>query len=441
LVAHLEPPAKQTPEFAQTFSRSKKKRPGNAWLSLLISAALLLSMPLNFAGLNPLFGSIPIFLVINFSLQLVLTWNWVAQRSADRRFAFTAASMTATSFVGSMLVTNLVNPSPGFVVTVLGVASAMLTTAVVTKVFRHSLGTAIIRSLSAFLFVQFLVGVAQITQNGAVGHGLFAENENGFRRINGTLSPSGTLEHTFLFGSYSAISVAILLACIAQRPLSKLDRRISSISVVVGATLVGLSLSRSAVMSLLIILLGGLISKNRRQLLVLIVAAFVAFGGTIAFRSDAWSNRAKATSAGLEKAGSGRMALNRQAIKVFQTSPVFGVGPGNYRAAVTQNPEIRNESVEQLPVHNLFLYVLATLGIVGSISFLILWLVVFRRVASNGLWGLVTLASILPPLMLDLSLMDGRGLFWLALVLGFAQAARFNQLLNQERVAPQGSLT
>jgi O-antigen ligase len=400
-------------------------------------------MPLNFAGLNPLFGSIPIFLLISFSLLLLLTWSWAIQQRGKRWFAFTASGVSAASFVGSMFATNLVNPSPGFVVTVLGVASAMLTTAAVTKVFRHSKGTAIIRSLSAFLFVQFLVGVTQIVHNGPVGHGLFAETENGFRRINGALAPSGTLEHTFLLGSYSAISVAVLLACIAHRPLAKVDRRISSISVVLGTTLVGLSLSRSAAVSLLVVLLGGLISKNRRQLLILIVSAFVAFGGTIAFRSEAWTNRAKATSAGVETAGSGRMALNRQAVKVFQTNPVFGVGPGNYRTVITQNPEISEESVEQLPVHNLFLYVLATLGMVGSLSFLALWLVVFRQVASNGLWGLVTIGSIVPPLMLDLSLMDGRGLLWLALVLGFARGAILQGLdthSDSTRAAPESVL-
>jgi O-antigen ligase len=292
----------------------------------------------------------------------------------------------------------------------------------------------LIRTLSGFLLVQVCIGLAQIRADGAVGPSWFSESEFSFRRIGGVLSPSGSLIHTNTLASFATVAIAALVALMVRDPLSRLDRLIGSTAVAMGAGLVGFTMCRSAFISLLALLIGCVFVKQRRQLLSMLLCSIVALAGSFFVRSDAWSTRAAATVASAESSGSGRMALNRQAIAIFSRSPIVGVGPGNYLKVVADHDYITELSDETYIAHNVWLYVLATLGIVGATTFSALCLLVAWRCFRNGAWSVVMLAVMAPSLALDTALFDYQGLIWLGIGLGVALGLR--QVSENQRADP-----
>jgi O-antigen ligase len=353
-----------------------------------------------------------------------LTTAWLLRYRQHRQAHLSLLNLACFSFLASMLITNLAHPAGGFRFTWFGVAGCMAIAAAVRNLFQVHRGIAIVRTLYSFIGVQFAVGVGQIAAGGAISGGFFLESEGGFRRVSGLLAPSGTVAHANALGAYVSISIAILMACLACLPMMKTDRLCSSLAVLGGVALIGLTFCRAAVLTVVVVLVGAIISPQRRKLLTLVAASFAALMLSFAIRSDAWAARAAATTAGVEESGSGRMALNRQALEVFKVSPILGVGPGNYAFTIETNPKILALSVEHLPVHNLPLYLLATVGLVGSSSFALLSVAILRSATRSGVWGLTTLTAIASSWMLDHTLFSGKGLVFVACTFGASLGLR-----------------
>jgi O-Antigen ligase len=379
-------------------------------------------------------GQVPFFWLCNALVVLGALAVGVRSLAKTRRVNATPLSTAVTLFVAVVVSGNAFNPGSGLFQLVTAIVGAAVLAGCTSQLVSGKSAVPLIRTLSGFLLVQVCIGLAQISADGPVGPSWFSESEFSFRRIGGVLSPSGSLIHTNTLASFATVAMAALVALLVRNPLSRVDRLVGSAAVVLGSGLVGLTMCRSAFISLLALLIGCVFAKQRRQVLPLLLCSLVALAGSFFVRSDAWSTRAAATVASAESSGSGRMALNRQAIAIFSRSPIVGVGPGNYLNVVADHDYIKEMSVETYIVHNVWLYVLATLGIVGATTFAALCLLVAWRCFRNGAWSVVMLAVIAPSLALDTALFDYQGLIWLGIGLGVALGLRrdnHHQLTDQ----------
>ena len=79
-----------------------------------------------------------------------------------------------------------------------------------------------------------------------------------------------------------------------------------------------------------------------------------------------------------------RQQLNSAAITMWQHSPLFGVGLGNFLVELPKNLPSRTIYFLQ-PVHNIYLLLLSETGIVGLGSFLLLLWYIFQRIRNSKL--------------------------------------------------------
>jgi O-antigen ligase len=261
------------------------------------------------------------------------------------------------------------------------------------------------------------VAVLQIARNGPVST-WFADSEAGFRRIKGALSPSGTLVHANALGCVAAVATMLLVAFLACPWLEQVDRRLATVGVLIGSSLTVLTLTRSAVISLVLLSLVGVLSRSRRFVIGPLLGG-VALGTCSAlFRIGAWVERGQASVGGVETAGSGRVALARQAIEMFKREPVFGVGPGGYFTTIFRNPSIARLSTETVQVHNIWLYVLATTGVVGVCALTGLAIEIVAKAWRGGVLTVGLVAVLAPMVLLDAALFVGVGPAWTAAAIG-----------------------
>jgi hypothetical protein len=366
-------------------------------------------------------GQVPFFWLCNALIVLFFIGTGIAGFVRNRRVSATPLSTSVGIFLVSVVVSHVAHPGPGLMQIVMAILGSAVLAHWSASVIRSHGATPLIRTQYGFLLAQIMIGAAQILTDGPVGPSWFSESEFSFRRIGGVLSPSGSLIHTNTLAGFAMVAMVLLVALIARYPMSPIDQRLSAIAVVGGSGLVGLTFCRSAIISLAILLVGCVMVKERRRLVLIAVAGSLLLATSIAVRSDAWTSRAEATVESAESAGSGRMALNRQAIALFKLSPLLGVGPGNYLAMVADNQDIKQLSEENYIAHNVGLYVLATLGVLGVGTFGALCLVVAWKCARRGSAALLIVAAMGPSLALDTALFDYQGLIWLGIGLGVAQ--------------------
>ncbi len=285
----------------------------------------------------------------------------------------------------------------------------------------------ILRVAIGFVVLQFAIGVAQVLRNGAVFGTWAGETEFGFRRIDGLVGASGTLTYANVMGIAAAILCAVLLQAVARLRLGRADRWAASVAVMLATALVGLSLCRTAIIAWAVIVVVAIASNNRRRLAGLLLLMAIAMGLSIGSRADGWISRGKTSVAGTEASGSGRMALNRQAIEIFKTDPVLGVGLSKYRDVIRLHPDIDVLSTEDYVVHNAPLFALATTGAVGIAALVPLLCCVVVLAVRRGVWGIGLLLFAGPILMLAQQLFVGIGFLWLGLIVGIALSGRPGQ--------------
>jgi O-antigen ligase len=277
----------------------------------------------------------------------------------------------------------------------------------------------LIRAIVGWIFVQFPVAVAQVVNDGAVLGRWASESEYGFRRIDGMLGASGTVLFANVLGTACALAATFLVVALAQHEMRKTDQLLCGVAIAAASAMVGLSLSRSAIVAHVIIAITTSVSPDRRKLAPVVATMLFSLAVSMVVRSDGWVARGQASVAGVETAGSGRMALNRQAIAVYKTKPVTGVGFGNYETTVSSEPEIEALSTEHLLVHNFALYVLATGGVVGSLAAVVVGLgILFAGWRNrNRVWLIGILGVIGSVMMLTPHFQVGTGFMWLGMLI------------------------
>ncbi len=312
------------------------------------------------------------------------------------------------------------HPTPWAVLIALEIAGATALAVLLGDMVRTKALRSFLRVSCCFIAMQFAVGFAQVLRNGSVLGPWASETEFGFRRIAGLVGASGTMTFANVLGIAAAILCAIHLQAAGTMSFGKPDRLAVSCTVVLASAVVGLSLCRTAIVAWAVIFVVGMVSKNRRQLAPVLLAMLCALGLSVAARADGWISRGKSSVAGTEAAGSGRMALNRQAIEIFKTDPILGVGLSNYREVIRHHPEIDALSTEDYVVHNAPLFALATTGVVGIGALLPLLGCVVVSACRRGTWGIGVLASAVPILLLARQLFIGIGFMWLGLIVGLS---------------------
>jgi hypothetical protein len=231
----------------------------------------------------------------------------------------------------------------------------------------------------------------------------------------------GTFPHPNMLGAYlGAILVMAVSGWILSNPAEESFSRRKSFSLFVFwavILLLGLllSFSRAAWLGVVVSLTvlaakvwgrGGYELKYRLvKVLGVIGIAATVFGGVL---HEVVFPRFDGETIEREASVTDRALLMRQAEEIIQEHLVLGVGAGNYTLAVMQqHPELPVWEVQ--PVHNVFLLVLADLGLVGGVLFVVfLGMVVwaglkdlFQKNQTESAIFFLALLSFIPSLFLD----------------------------------------
>jgi O-antigen ligase len=330
-------------------------------------------------------------------------------------------TIASVAFVLSVALSNARHPSFAGNVAVFRVGALVLLATVSSHFFRAGANLGILRAVWVFATFEFALALAEVMSNRVVFGSLFGESEGGFRRINGLLAPCGSLSFANALGVVSATGLMVLIAFIAHHPLSRFQHVVTFICAIMSCATTLLTLSRSAFLAVITTIVSLAIASTRKRFLRPFTGALVLTTiAVLVLRLPGWTARASVSAAGAEAAGSGRLALARQAIAIFRLDPVLGVGPGGYFQAIRANPVVAAITPEWAPVHNVALFVLATIGLVGIAAFSILGLALLRRALAGGVLAVGILLALLPPLMLDSSLFGGTGTTWTATAIGIS---------------------
>jgi hypothetical protein len=324
--------------------------------------------------------------------------------------------------------------------------------------------TVISRRVRAVTIVHALVGIAtletamaiwQRITHAPVGLGILGESPVPFYGFgNNGFAVNGTLPHPYPLAALALVSGSAAMVFGGRRLISF---RVASLGVATGAIIIGLTISRSGLLSAAGIIVGTLLSVLltwRRGLseirtpkttgtttstitgtttatslaatttttlakaqqtkamkppylvrLALVGIFTVGLAGSMIASKAAWSNRATVQTQGqsVNDMSSARGDRMSEALGVYKLNPVLGVGPGRYVIALASRPELLHSSPEDaLPAHNAALLLLAEGGIPTALALLVVASVLGRRVFALGTDGIILTAAVFPFLMLDI---------------------------------------
>ncbi len=180
------------------------------------------------------------------------------------------------------------------------------------------------------------------------------------------LRPYATFPHPNVLGGYLAALLPLIIIQLSNYPIVKLSNRKNLFylsTIAFGIIALGLTFSRSAwIVGALGASIMYYVLRQRKQIfyfplilnaVVLILLVLFVF---TSFKPE-------------EESVVVREELNRAAIMMWQSSPLLGVGLGNFLIALPKTLPTRTVYFLQ-PVHNIYLLVLAETGLVGLVVFL-----------------------------------------------------------------------
>ncbi len=226
-----------------------------------------------------------------------------------------------------------------------------------------------------------------------------------------------TFPHPNVLGGFLAVTLPILISNV-KFPMSNQKKKFpifKIITIVLGFIALLLTFSRSAIF---IGVVGIVLWKKvkRKSLTTVLIGIVVGFAVLFGIWHLAF---------GIPQAESlvVRQQLNAAAINMWQQSPLFGVGLGNFLVKLPETLPSRAVYFLQ-PVHNIYLLVLAETGIVGFLFFAWVLLKIFMR--PFGIWHLA-FGIFLAVGLIDhypLTLQQGQLLFAIFLSLNFLNSKR-----------------
>jgi O-Antigen ligase len=279
----------------------------------------------------------------------------------------------------------------------------------------------------AWLAFQLPIGLLQYLRGETLGLEILGESSDSFRLFEGVTAASGTLTHRNTFAVLGCAVGAVLVGL----GTTGLVRWLHWFGSAAAGCIVGLGVSRTGAVSVVLVgmmvSVGGLLRRSfaggrvrARQGFALWVTMSAGLAVGVVLQWTAWSSRVAAvgTRSDLDGVSSGRLAIMRQAVAVWKLDPVFGVGPNRYLLPVLNDPTISAMSTQKVPVHNLWLFVLASTGIVGAVCLGVLTLLIGWRAWKAGVAAFIIVGALMPGLMLDVAMFIWSGSLVLAFALG-----------------------
>lgn len=293
-----------------------------------------------------------------------------------------------------------------------------------------------------------LLSIAQFGKQGSLGLFFLGErtfdlSTPGISQVthDGTLflRPYATFPHPNVLAAYITLSLTLIGGSFLFLEFRSIEKWFVITTSALGALALFLTFSRAGwiagFLGLLFIFLSyfakkmtGKLPKIKQILAIVTVGAFFGLGAF--FLSPLIFERFFSITTSDSHSIILRAKLAQAAISMVKESPIFGVGPGNFLPLLPSFWHI-SETIRFLqPTHNLFLLVLAELGVFGllSFSFILIFslLAIFKREASPFRLILLTLfGQIIFLAFFDhyfWTLQQGLLLFWLFLGLFFSFA-------------------
>ena len=228
------------------------------------------------------------------------------------------------------------------------------------------------------VLIQGVLGILQFKNGNSLGLSLLGESQvvNGmqgssFVTLNNEvfLRAYGSFPHPNILGGYLVMNV--LLGVYLYSKSKKNYRVLSIILIILSAIFVIFTFSRISICLVLVILLVGVLWKLiKGRLFSFTPFLFVErFTNLISGNDTSWRDRAN---------------LIKSSLNVIRNNLWFGTGLGNFTKAMeTDIPRTTNWVLLIQPVHNVFLLMLAELGVLGTFSYFVLMGTILRRNISN----------------------------------------------------------
>ena len=242
------------------------------------------------------------------------------------------------------------------------------------------------------IFESFL-SVAQYLNRGSIGGIFYFFGERTFNgqtpgianaSINGQLilRPYGTFSHPNVLAGYLVIAMTIVISNLKTQN-SKLHLKISNVkkiiyilSVVVGTIALFLTMSRAATLLWLFILIFiaaiGLKKRYKNKFTIYYLLFTILIISSIFLLSPLRFRFAdiKLTDESIAI----RQELIKSSFLMIKNNPFFGVGLNNFLVELPRYQKINNYFTDLQPAHNIYLLILAQIGVAGLVFFL--WFIV-----------------------------------------------------------------
>ncbi len=303
---------------------------------------------------------------------------------------------------------------------------------------RRVRATTIVHALIGITAFEAGMAIWQRLTHAPVGLGILGESPVPFYEFgNNGFAVNGTLPHPYPLAALALVSGAAAIVFGGRRLITF---RIAALGAATSAIIIGLTISRSGLLSAAGIIFGTFLSvlltwrrsahrtgtvpgaligisshgrkppahivKTETLLRLALVGIFVlGLAGSMVVSKGAWSNRAEIQQQGqsVNEISSARGDRMTEALGVFKLSPILGVGPGRYVIALAGQPELLNSSPKDaLPAHNAGLLLLAEGGVPTALALLFTALLLGRRLLRLGADGIILTSAVFPFLMLDI---------------------------------------
>jgi O-antigen ligase len=251
-------------------------------------------------------------------------------------------------------------------------------------------------------------------------------SEDGFRH------PEGSFPHWYILAAFALMIGAVAVSGAMRGTLSApwVMAGVAPAGFFALAA-VGRNAAAGAIVLAVCLLVALVRIPSRRLVLASALFVLLASSGLGVFsQRNAWVGRA--ASVKTVSAIADRNQKMQQAIELWKTDRIAGVGVGNYMAALEKSPA-RSLDPQFLPVHNYALFVLAESGIVGVIAGIPLLGLLLVRLRKRPILNVAPLLAVAPFLALDMLFADiPTGMLMLAVGLGFFAFRADNATIGEQ---------
>jgi O-antigen ligase len=208
--------------------------------------------------------------------------------------------------------------------------------------------------------------------------GIYQSMSSGVTDVTGVYvyRPGGLIGNANELGMY--LSIAIIMAFyFIQTSRNRLILIFSAASLFISVVALVFTGSRGAVLFLIPAFIYQVVRDGKRSVMLLVLAAFILamFAGFIP--SGYWQRIEDIPSIILSQGDTVGLRYDfwSLALKMWQTSPIFGIGPGNFRYATGEFDYSSSNVSQDVVAHNMYVTLLTEEGLVGLAFFIAIFVI------------------------------------------------------------------